>query len=262
MKIKLSELRHLVRKSLAKIYEDYEVGADGSVDLKNPVVLWNNTYDMSDQETMTKVANRRTNLNEPDPKDEDEVDKAIRTLMGSGMGGSMRGEGKKNRKKDSNGCETPFAIDKYAKKKSRYHEMRLIEAVPPQFLKKNKDKDDDKPKKKMPPPFDKKAPKPFGKKKSKSDADDKPGKKKKKQPWFMGKKDEAKYPDKDGWQGETYRDPDRRTKPSKKKKPKLIRPTEAKYPDKDGWQGETYRDPDRRTKPSKKKKPKLIRPSK
>jgi hypothetical protein len=123
MKIKLSELRKMVRQGLQKIREDYEVSADGSIDMENPVVLWNDTFDMHDQETMTKVANRRINLNEPGPGDDDEVDRAIKTLMGSDS--KITSEAKKKKpeprkgKKDSYGCESPFAIDKYAKKKSK-----------------------------------------------------------------------------------------------------------------------------------------------
>jgi hypothetical protein len=166
MIMKLSELKNLVRKGIALFREDYTTDADGAIDMADPIILRNNTYDMNDQETTTKVANRRINPNPPGPDVEpDEVERAILKFTG---------ESKKLRKRtqvDSNGCEVPAIVKKYAKPGKMPADKPLSMAkIIPKDNAKNKAKD-------------KKMMLAKGKAKVKED----------------------KYPDKAGWQGGHYR---------------------------------------------------------
>ncbi len=68
MRIKLSELRKFIRDSL---HEDVVPDSNNEIDLANPQIIWNHTFDMSDQETSTRIANKRITI---DPDIADEVD--------------------------------------------------------------------------------------------------------------------------------------------------------------------------------------------
>lgn len=70
MKLSINELRNVIRQAIKEMKEDYKVNADDELDLADPVSIWNNAYDMDDQETSTKVANRTITI------DPEEVEKA------------------------------------------------------------------------------------------------------------------------------------------------------------------------------------------
>jgi len=224
MRIKLSELKKLVREGIDMIREDYEVPADDTVDLADPVILWNNTFDMNDQETMTKVANRRINLNEPDPADDDEVDRAVRSLMGPGkLTGEAKKKLRKRNKTDSNGCESPFAIDKYAKKRSRPKTDRPLsmrEALP---------KGD-------------KYPAKAGWQGERDDDEDKDEKRKRMRSQLKGKDNPMRGPVINRRKPKTSggKTPANFAAAAKLRQ-KGAKVSEDKFPDKDGWQGELYR---------------------
>jgi len=111
MQIKLSELRKLVREGIRLVKEDYAVDANDEIDLEDPTIIWNNTYDMDDQETMTRVANQTINLNPVDDEDNDEVDLAMKSLLMPGVA-----EAKKSKVgADNFGNSYAWSIAKYAK---------------------------------------------------------------------------------------------------------------------------------------------------
>lgn len=58
MKLSINELRHLIRQTVKELKEEFKVNADDELDIGDPTIIWNKAYDMDDQETSTKVANR------------------------------------------------------------------------------------------------------------------------------------------------------------------------------------------------------------
>jgi hypothetical protein len=122
MQMKMKQLKQIVREGLRQIREDYEVADDTTVDLEDPTVMWNHMYDMDDQETSTRLANARINMNDVDTEEQDELDKAIKKMFGANP---LTNEAKKARAKDSNGCTTRSVVDRYAKSKTKYSEPEM-----------------------------------------------------------------------------------------------------------------------------------------
>lgn len=67
MKIKITELRKALREMRTMICEDeYEPSASDELDLGTPTIIKNNVFDMDDQETFTKLQNKKDNFNDVD----------------------------------------------------------------------------------------------------------------------------------------------------------------------------------------------------
>lgn len=75
MKIKIDELRKFIENSVKYIKEDAVPDDNDEIDLGEPTVIWNNAYDMDDQETSTRIANKRITL---DPNCADEIEAMVK----------------------------------------------------------------------------------------------------------------------------------------------------------------------------------------
>lgn len=90
MKMTRSELRHCIKECVKQMREAVLPDENDEVDLSAPDVLWNNAYDMDDQETSTKVANMRIRI-DPDCADEiEDMAKFVPQLKMLAMGESLQ----------------------------------------------------------------------------------------------------------------------------------------------------------------------------
>lgn len=78
MRMTISELRKFLRESMKELTEDVVPNDDDEIDLGDPTIVWNNSYDLNDQETSTKVAHHSINFNP-------EKDEEMNALVGDAL---------------------------------------------------------------------------------------------------------------------------------------------------------------------------------
>ena len=116
MKIKLRDLKKNISETLKYVGEEIAVDADGTIDLADPTIIWNDLYNLDDQPSFVKMALASINYDLP-PTDNEygmEVDQETATLLGKGA------RKKGNVKLTSYGNDIPWSIDRYAKNVSKY----------------------------------------------------------------------------------------------------------------------------------------------